>query len=132
MYTLFVLCLFGVALAHQPKPCTSPQQWEGRVFDINEKQKVTLQGIISYDATYHRTRVIEDIQTSHDDIVLDVLELHDAKLQFIYNLKYQNCSRLPIEHPWKDYGIPENATSYGEAYIGTSSIPGAGVLVTLW
>lgn len=132
MYTLFVLCLLGAAVAQQPEPCVSPSQWEGRMFDRSEKEQSTLEGTISYDSIYHRIRVIEDIHTSDDDMILDVLTLYDAHIQFVYDLKHRNCSRYEIQAPWEDFGISPNATFYGQAYIGTSGIEGGGILVTMW
>ena len=32
----------------------------------------------------------------------------------------------------RNLGIPQNATFFGEAYVGSSAVPGANVLVTLW
>lgn len=132
MYRLVILCLFSIALAQQPKPCVSPQQWEGRIFDSNEKEQTTIRGTVSYDAVYHRTRVTEDIATSDDDVVLDILTLYDSGLEFVYDVIKHTCTRFEIQTPWQDYGIAENATSYGQAYIGTSAYPNAGVLVTMW
>ena len=54
------------------------------------------------------------------------------KVEFIYNFRARNCTRREITRPWRDFGIRANDTSYGEAYIGTSALPGAGILVTIW
>ncbi|CAF1222082.1 unnamed protein product [Adineta ricciae] len=132
MFIVALLCLVGIAVAQQPHPCTSPPQWEGRIFDSNEKQHDTVRGKISYDATYHRTRIIEDIEVGDDEYVFDILSLFDSGLEFVYDLKAHNCTRRPITEPWRDFGIAQNARSYGEAYIGSSSFPDAGVLITIW
>jgi hypothetical protein len=50
MYTILLLCLVDIAAAQQPRPCTSPPQWEGRRFDSNEQRKATLRGRVSYDS----------------------------------------------------------------------------------
>ena len=132
MFTVLLLCLVGIVVAQQPRPCTSPPQWEGRIFDSNEKQGASLHGRISYDSTYHRSRIVENIETEDDDFAFDVLTLFDAKIQFIYNLKYQNCSRSIVEEPWQDFGVLPDAQSFGEAYIGSSAIPSGALLITIW
>jgi len=132
MFIVLLLCLVGIAVAQQPVPCTSPPQWEGRIFDSNEKQNATLQGRISYDSVYHRTRVLETIQISGEEITFDIINLYEAKIEFIYDLKYQNCTRRAITEPWRDLGILPDDRSYGEAYIGSSALPGGGLLVTIW
>lgn len=132
MFTIVLLCLVGIVAAQQPKPCASPSQWEGRIFDSNEKQRGTVRGRISYDAIYHRVRVIEEIEVGSQDFAYDVLTLVDAGLEFIYDLRAHKCSRVKITDPWRDYGILPDAKSYGEAYIGSSAFPDTGVLITIW
>ncbi len=132
MFTVLLLCLVGIAVAQQPLPCTSPPQWEGRLFDSNEQRHITLQGRISYDSVYHRARIVENIEASGEELALDVLTLYDAKIQFVYDLKSQNCTRRAITEPWRDFGILPDDRSYGEAYIGSSAFPGGGLLITIW
>lgn len=132
MFTILLLSLISIAVAQQPRPCISPPQWEGRLLDSNEQQRATLQGRLSYDATYHRVRVVEDIRVGDEDLAFDVLTLFDAKIEFLYNLKYNNCSRRTVNEPWQDFGIPADAQSVGEAYLGSSGIPSGGLLVTMW
>lgn len=132
MFTILLLCLIGMTVAQTPRPCTSPPQWEGRLMDSNEQQRASLQGKVSYDATYHRVRVIEDIHVGEEDLAFDVLTLYDARVEFLYNLKYGNCSRRTVNEPWADFGIPVDAQSLGEAYLGSSAIPNGGLLVTMW
>jgi hypothetical protein len=132
MLAILLLCLVSIAVAQQPQPCTTPPQWEGRLFDTNEKQRSTVRGRVSYDSTYHRIRILEDIQVGGQEVAFDVLTLFDSKLVFIYDLRNHNCIRAPVTDLWCDFGISPGDTSYGEAYIGSSAFPGSGVLVTIW
>jgi len=132
MFTIFLLCLIGIAVAQQPKPCTTPPQWEGGIFDRNEQRKISLGGRVSYDSVYHRIRIAEEIEGSGEDTALDILTLFDAKIQFVYNLRYRNCSRITITEPWQDFGILPDAVPQGEVYLGSSASSGGGLLVTMW
>lgn len=132
MLTVVLVCLIGLVAAQQPRPCTTPPQWEGRIFDSNEKQQGSVRGKISYDSTYRRVRVIEDIEIGSDEYFFDVLTLADAGVEFIYDLKARNCTRRPFTGPWRDFGIAPDARSYGEAYIGSSALPDTGLLITIW
>jgi len=132
MYAVLALCLIGIVVAQQPQPCTTPQQWEATFFDINESQRVFVRGRLSYDATYHRERLIEEVGVGRDGKFYDVIALFDSKLEFIIDLRTNNCTRQPLTRAWRDFGIRANATSLGEAYIGSSAVPGANVLATLW
>ncbi len=132
MFAIVLFCLVGITVAQQPRPCTSPPQWEGRIYDTNEKQKGTLGGKISYDSVYHRVRVIEEIKIGSEESTYDILTLADAGIQFVYDLKARNCKRIESTQPWRDFGILPDAQSYGEAYVGSSAFPGAGLLITIW
>ena len=132
MFVVLFLCLVAIAASQKPIPCTTPPQWEGRIFDMNEQEKFLVRGKLSYDAVYHRERLIEDVEEgSHEDFY-DVIALFDSRVEFVYNLRARNCSRREITRPWRDFGIRPDARSFGEAYIGSSALPGASVLVTIW
>lgn len=132
MLAIFLVCLVGFAAAQQPRPCVSPSQWEGRVFDSNEKQRASLRGRISYDAIYHRTRLIDNVETSTTQISNDILSLYESRIEFVFDLKTHTCTRRPITQPWRDFGILPDAVSLGEAYLGASAFPDASLLVTIW
>jgi len=132
MFAVLALCLISVAVAQRPHPCSTPPQWEGRIFDINEQQKFAVEGRLSYDATYRRERLVEEIEEGTQDDFYDTIALFDSRVEFVYNFKARNCTRREIQRPWRDFGIRPTDESYGEAYVGSSGAPGAGVLVTIW
>lgn len=132
MLAILVLCLVGFAAAQTPIPCTAPPQWEARFFDSNEEQKFTVEGKFTYDSLYHRERILDEVDEPNERDFFDVIALFDLKVEFIYNYRARNCTRREITRPWRDFGIRPNDTSYGEAYIGSSAVPGANVLVTIW
>jgi hypothetical protein len=132
MFAVLVLCLVGIALAQKPQPCSAPPQWEARIFDINEEQKFAVEGKLSYDAVYHRERLVDEVDEGTQEDFYDTVSLFDSKVEYVYNFKARNCTRREIMRPWRDFGIRPDARSYGEAYVGSSAFPGAGVLVTIW
>jgi hypothetical protein len=132
MFVALFLCLVGIAVAQRPVPCTTPQQWEARVFDFDEKEQFRMEGRLSYDAVYHRERLADEVDEPGQRDFYETLALFDSQIEFIYNFRARNCTRRPITRPWRDFGIRANDTSYGEAYIGSSVFPGAGILVTIW
>ena len=132
MLAVLVLCLVAFAAAQQPLPCSTPPQWEGRIFDINEQQKFAVEGKLSYDSTYHRERLIDEVDEGTQEDYYDTISLFDLKVEFSYNFKARNCSRREITRPWRDFGIRSTDRSFGEAFIGSSAFPGSGVLATIW
>lgn len=132
MYAILALCFIGIVVAQAPVPCTTPSQWEATFFDISEQQRTFVRGRLSYDATYHRERVVEEVDVGRSEDYYDIIALFDSQLEFIYNFRARNCTRRPLTRAWRDFGIRANATSYGEAYIGSSALPGSSILTTLW
>jgi hypothetical protein len=132
MYALLAICFFGFVAAQQPQPCITPQQWEANYFDINDQTRFMVRGRIAYDAVYHREHVIEEVDVGPQGSFYEVLALFDTQTEYIFDLRARNCTRRPLTRPWRDFGIAGNATSRGEGYIGTSALPGAGLLVSIW
>jgi hypothetical protein len=132
MLAVLVLCLVGLAVAQQPRPCVTPPQWEGRVFELNEQQRFMLRGRFTYDSVYHRVHIAEEVDVGRADDYYDIIRLFDSNIEYAYNYNARNCTRRPLTRPWRDFGIRPDAISRGEAYVGTSAVPGAGILATLW
>lgn len=118
--------------AQLPVPCTSPPQWEARVFSYDPFQKDTILARITYDAVYKRERIIEEYRLGDQDDFYDVLYLHNQQIEYRFNFKTKECKKQAVTRPWRDFGIPTNATSYGESYIGSSAVSNANVLITTW
>jgi len=132
MFAVLVLCLIGFVAAQQPVPCTTPQQWEANIFEINEQQRFMVRARLSYDAVYLRERIVEEVDVGREDDFYEIIALFQTQTEYLYNFRARNCTRRPITRPWRNFGIRANSTSFGEAYVGTSALPSSGVLVTLW
>lgn len=129
---LAILCLTGLAGAQQPRPCTSPNQWESRVHSSNPTLDADLLGRFSYDATYQRTRIVQHVKVGRTETYYDIISLYQAKVLFMIDLKSNNCSQFRFDQPWHDFGVDPDAKSLGEGSIGSMNITGAGLPVTIW
>lgn len=132
MLVAVVLCLIGLAVAQQPVPCNTPNSWEGSIYAVDEEEHFRVQGRISYDAVYHRERIVDEVDEPGDRHFYDILALFDSQVEYVFNFRARNCTRRELTRPWRNFGINANDTSFGEAYVGSSGFPGAGVLVTIW
>ncbi|CAF5162703.1 unnamed protein product, partial [Rotaria magnacalcarata] len=56
MLPIVLLFLVGLVVAPQPRPCTSPSQWEARIISHINNENITVQGKLSYDSVYQRER----------------------------------------------------------------------------
>jgi len=132
MYAVLALCLLGLVAAQAPVPCTTPTQWEATVFEINEQQRLMIRGRFSYDAVYHREHIIEEVDVGRSDDTYEVVTLFDLNIEYIYDFKARTCTHRQLNRPWRNFSIPLNSQSLGEVYVGTSAVPGAGILSTIW
>lgn len=120
MFAFFILCLVSITVAQPLKPCTSPQQWEAFIYDVNEHESLTVRGQLSYDAINHRERILEEVDIGQQNNSYDRIALFNEKIEYVYDFKANNCTRQPLIRPWRDFAIPPNAQSLGEAYVGSS------------
>ena len=127
-----ILCLIGIGVAQVPRPCASPRQWEARVHSSNPNLHADLLGRFSYDSAYQRTRILQHVRVGHTETYYDIISLYQAKLVFMIDTKTGNCSRYRFDQPWNDFGVQPDAKSLGEAFIGSSSVSDASLLVTIW
>ena len=119
MLLLVILGLVSLAIAQEPRPCQSPPQWEARLYSYNEQRNLVVSGKLTYDSIYQRVRILEDIRVGDDDSHYNIIRLFQGKLEFTVDLKTGNCSRRPLERPWRDIGVLPDAQSRGEAYVGS-------------
>jgi hypothetical protein len=132
MYAILALCLVAFAAAQQPVPCVTPPQWEANFFELNEQQRTMVRGRLTYDSVYHRERVVEEVDVGPQVTRNEILALFDSQIQYTFDFRTRTCTRAPITRAWRNFGIRPNATSFGEAYVGSSALPSAGILVTIW
>ncbi|CAF0830176.1 unnamed protein product [Adineta ricciae] len=132
MFFFVILFLFGTAVAQTPKPCTSPRQWEARVHSSNPNLDADLLGRFSYDSVFQRTRILQRVKVGRTETYYDIISLYHDKLAFMIDMKTAKCSRFNFDQPWRDFGIQPDATPLGVAYIGSSALSDATLLVTIW
>jgi hypothetical protein len=132
MLPFIVLCLTSAVIAQVPRPCKTPSQWEARVHSSNPKLDADLLGRLSYDSVHQRTRILQEVKIGKTETYYDIITLYQAKLVFFINMKDGNCSRYIFDQPWRDFGIHPDAKSLGVAYIGSTTVSDAGLLVTIW
>ena len=132
MFLLIVLSLIAIGAAQQQRPCTSPSQWEARVHSSNWKLSGDLQGQLSYDSVSQRTRILQKTKVGQIETYYDIISLYQAKLVFYIDKKSGNCSYYLFDQPWHDFGVQSDAVSRGTAYIGSSMLSAANLLVTIW
>lgn len=128
---LFALTV-SVVYSQVPTPCVTPPQWEARYFAYDEARQDVIRALLTYDSIYKRERIIDEFTLNQQDDFYDSLYLHNQNIEYRYNFKTKQCTKQALTRPWRDIGIPVNATSLGESYIGSSAVPNANLLTTIW
>jgi hypothetical protein len=126
-----IVC-FASVLAQKPTPCQTPPQWEARYSGYDSVKGDYVRAHLTYDSVYKRERVIEERVLGSDQEFYDVLYLHNSGVEYRVDLKTKNCTKQAITRRWVNFGIPANATSLGESYLGSSAVPNANLLASLW
>ncbi|XP_065184344.1 mammalian ependymin-related protein 1-like [Sycon ciliatum] len=128
---ILALCVAG-AFAQIPIRCTSPTAWEGRLFEVNPSRRFERFARIAYDASNERVAIREEVIEGETREFYEEIFIHRAEVGYRINGRTRQCEKFALKEPFRYIQVPENATSYGEAYVGSSSVAGAGTLVNLW
>ncbi|KAK6166543.1 hypothetical protein SNE40_023204 [Patella caerulea] len=116
-----LLSLLSLAFAQLPSPCITPTELTMRASQYNHADDIINRYYITYDAVNKRKVIFEE-----ENIVFpgrqfhEFLILNNENIQYDYNLKTKQCTKS-IPRPWRNYGIPPNATFENEFYIGGPS-----------
>ncbi|KAK7482188.1 hypothetical protein BaRGS_00026537 [Batillaria attramentaria] len=111
MWAAILLLAATLAYAQQPKPCTSPAQWEGRFYRTDYSKNFTQYARISYDETNKRVRETEEIETSTERDYYDVLRLFNENKEYRLNLRDRKCNVTALTRKWYPFGIPDEGNS---------------------
>jgi len=129
---LALLALVAAVGAQVPRPCESPREWNGRMFQVDRSKNVTVLGKLSYDEPNQRVRFIEDVDVSGKRYFFDYIILYGEGLLYQIELSINRtgeCKVYKFEEPFRPAEIPPDAKFAVEAYIGSSAGYGEGVLV---
>ena len=69
------------------RPCSTPPQWEARLFEYDPVQGDSIRAHFSYDSVYKRERSIEEFRLGQEDDFYDVLRLWNTNTEYQFNLK---------------------------------------------
>ncbi|XP_076027181.1 ependymin-like [Genypterus blacodes] len=137
MNLLSVLCCLGLLLAaaaaQKPKPCVSPPLMTGQYTAIAASGKVSGTGDMSFDTFGQKLRAkymatINKNQT----MVKDFLMLFKQKIYYEIDWVKWSCKKKRLDGSFVPMAVPEDAQLMGQAYLGSSSSWGMGVLANTW
>uniref|UniRef100_A0A8C8DHS4 Uncharacterized protein n=1 Tax=Oryzias sinensis TaxID=183150 RepID=A0A8C8DHS4_9TELE len=110
----------------------SPPLLTGGFIVTTQNEKVGIFGKYLYDAVGQRVRLFDIGSFKNKTFTADVL-LHysDAAMYEIDDAK-QTCKKSPLKADFQPLKIPQDAFWLSQTVVGSSSLPGQGLLVNNW
>merc|ERR1739838_774694 len=86
-----------------------------------------------YDALGQRRRIKEwGTYDGNKTLKYDSLQLFNEHTMFLIDEPNQKCVAQALKIDFHHFGIPQDASLVGQAVMGSSSLPGQGLLVNSW
>ncbi|KAM4750138.1 ependymin-like [Anableps anableps] len=137
MNSLCVLSWFSLLLAaatsQAPKPCIVPELLTGGVSVMTANGLMMTSGTVAYDALGKRLRARHYGNFGNLTIAVDELMLYQqVEVMYEINWSTQSCRKLPLDTYFMPMHVPEDATLLVQAFLGSSSSWGMGLLTNTW
>ncbi|XP_054896871.1 ependymin-like [Poeciliopsis prolifica] len=135
MNSVGVLSCFSLLLAaaagQEPKPCVSPEMLTGGV-SVATASGLMTSGTVAYDALGKRLRARHYGNFGNITVAVDELMLYHQEVMYEINWSAMTCRKLPLDTYFMPLHIPEEASLLGQAFLGSSSSWGMGLLTNTW
>ncbi|XP_023804622.1 ependymin-2-like isoform X3 [Oryzias latipes] len=125
-------CFVVFCLAEKPLPCTSPPLLTGRLSVTTNDEKVGIFGKYLYDAVGQRVRLFEMGNFKGQTFTADVLLHFTEAAMYEINDAKRTCKKSPLKADFQPLKIPQNAFRISQTVVGSSSVPGQGLLMNNW
>lgn len=122
----------SLILSRDPKPCKTPDQWEGKYYSYDALRRIRIVGTLSYDANNKRERVFQQIILPKKNQTYDLIYDYKDKSLSVFDFNTGKCSRVSVNKPWTDFGVAKNAVFLGKNFYGSSQLKTDGLLVNTW
>ncbi|XP_071361538.1 ependymin-like [Trachinotus anak] len=124
--------LLAAAVAQAPKPCVSPPQMSGGLSVMVGDGVYMSTGTIKYDAVGQRMRVRNYGLSGNQTFGVDQLMLFNQKVYYEIDWSKFSCKKKVLDTSFIPMHVPSDAKLMGQAFLGSSSSWGMGVLVNTW
>ncbi|KAF3687423.1 Ependymin [Channa argus] len=136
MNFIYVLTCFSLLMAataaQEPKPCVVPPLMSGGFNVMAASGLVMSSGAMSYDALGQRMRVRNVGFIGNETFTLDQLLLFNQKVYYEIDWSKSSCKKMPLDVTFIPMQVPSDAKLVGQAFLGSSSSWGMGLLVNTW
>ncbi|TKS68953.1 Ependymin [Collichthys lucidus] len=124
--------LLTAAASQDPKPCVAPPLMSGSFTVMFGNGLVTSIGTISFDAFGQKVRVRNYGTVGNETFALDQLMIFSEKVYYEIDWSKFSCEKKALDTTFTPMHVPKDAKLMGQAFLGSSSSWGMGVLVNTW
>ncbi|XP_037538385.1 ependymin-like [Nematolebias whitei] len=129
---VLLVCLSVGCLAQKPQPCSSPALMSGSLSVSAQNDRLAL-AKYTYDEVGQRISLRELGTFGNKTFFhLDILLLYQEGIMYRINRKAGTCVQKHLSEGFHPLAVPKDATLVGQYVLGSSSVPGEGVLVNTW
>ncbi|XP_051971021.1 ependymin-like [Xyrauchen texanus] len=132
MKCLILLFISCTLISAQPQPCTSPGQYVGSMSLTAADGIITSAATYSYDSHDEKLRFRNYMTILGETVYTDLL-MH-FKEGVMYEIDYSSfsCEKKVLESSFHPMQVPPDAVFMGQVVLGTTSVPGLGLLTNSW
>ncbi|XP_026090398.1 ependymin-like [Carassius auratus] len=126
------LSLILSSCAQKPEPCKSPPLLEGSLTAFIPGHHLHVFEKFSYDAYGQNIRVLAAGKEGNQTFFVDRLLLFREGVSYKIHYHNQTCIKTALKEPFRHIGVPHDAHFLHQMVLGSSSLPGQGLLVNNW
>ncbi|XP_016100375.1 ependymin-like [Sinocyclocheilus grahami] len=126
------LSLILSSCAQKPEPCKSPPLLEGTLTAFIPGHHLRVFEKFSYDAFGQNVRVLAAGKEGNQTFFVDRLLLFREGVSYEIHYHNQTCIKTALKEPFRHIGVPHDAHFLNQMVLGSSSLPGQGLLVNNW
>ncbi|XP_012722380.2 ependymin-2 [Fundulus heteroclitus] len=124
--------LLAAATSQAPKPCIVPDLLTGGVSVMTANGSMMTSGTLAYDAFGRRMRARHYGSFGNHTFAVDELMLYQQETMYEINWGTMSCRKLPLDTYFMPMHVPADAKLLGQAFLGSSSSWGMGLLTNTW
>ncbi|KAG8014424.1 Ependymin [Nibea albiflora] len=124
--------LLAAAASQDPKPCVAPPLMSGGFSVMVGNGLVMSTGTISFDAFGKKMRVRNYGIAGNETFSVDQLMIFSEKVYYEIDWRNISCKKKALDTTFTPMHVPKDAKLMGQAFLGSSSSWGMGVLVNNW
>ncbi|KAF4098455.1 ependymin [Onychostoma macrolepis] len=126
------LSLILSSCAQKPEPCKSPPLLEGALTAFIPGHHLRVFEKFSYDAFGQNVRILAAGKEGNQTFYVDRLLLFREGVSYEIHYHNQTCIKSALKDPFRHIGVPHDAHFLNQMVLGSSSLPGQGLLVNNW